>query len=146
VGTAKSAQIRNLDDGVSLVVPLATAHEVFGSYGQVDRIRVESATPEQRAALVKQLAGSLPPALTAQIPAGRIRLADELLRSAELALQFSGFLALAMAGFIILNTLRMNFSERRREFAILRALGASQRQVRGLLWAESVWIGCLGAV
>ena len=94
--------------------------------------------------LAGEIAKLLPENMTVQTPAGRLRLADAVLGSAELALQFAGILALAMAGFIILNTLRMNFGERRRQFAIMRAIGASSRQIRSLVLREAFAIGSLG--
>ena len=41
-----------------------------------------------------------------------------------------------MAAFIVLNALRMNFTERRREMAVLRVLGATERQLVTLHFAE----------
>ncbi|MCO5165808.1 MAG: ABC transporter permease [Planctomycetes bacterium] len=46
----------------------------------------------------------------------------------------------------IVNTMIMNVSERTREIGTLKALGASDRQVRGLFVAESGLIGLLGGV
>jgi putative ABC transport system permease protein len=146
VGTVTPDSLRGFDEGASLLVPLATAHRVFGFSGQVDRIRIEATSADARERLLEDVAARLPDHLTVQRPAGRLRLADEILRSAELALRFAGVLAMMMAGFIILNTLRMNFTERRREFSIMRALGASERQLWRLLWMEALSLGCLGAV
>lgn len=145
VGTVSAPSLRELGEGASLAMSLETAQSVFGVSSQVDRIRIQAATPERRDQLQDEIGRLLPAHLKIQAPAGRLRLADELLRSTELALQFAGALALAMAGFIILNTLRMNFTERRREFALLQAIGASQRQIRRLLWVEACLLGGLGA-
>ena len=46
--------------------------------------------------------------------------------------------------FTILNTLLMSVMEREREFAVLLALGTSVRKLKGQLFLESVFIGCLG--
>jgi len=45
----------------------------------------------------------------------------------------------------IINTLLTSVLERQRELATLRAIGASQAQVAGLILWESTWLGLLGA-
>ena len=81
-----------------------------------------------------------------QSPAAPTEMIDTTLRSTELALRLAGALSMAMAGFIILNTLRLNFSERRRAVAVVRVLGATQKQMMGLELLEGVVIGAVGAV
>ena len=48
--------------------------------------------------------------------------------------------------FTILNTLLMSVVEREREFAVLLALGTPVRQLRGQLFVESAYIGCMGSL
>jgi len=55
-----------------------------------------------------------------------------------------GVFALAMGGFIILNTFRTVVSERRHDIGMLRAVGASRRTVLGIFLAESLFQGILG--
>ena len=90
VGTVSAASLRELDEGASLVVSLETAHRVFGIPGQVDRIRVQTDTAVRRDELQAELSRRLPAHLSTQAPVGRMRLADELLRSTELALAVCG--------------------------------------------------------
>lgn len=144
VGAVSAKSIRDLAEGATLIVPLATAHKMFGFAGRVDRVKVLLTAGEQRDQVSAELARRLPASLITQKPVANIRLADEVLRSTELALEFASLLAMAMAAFIILNTLRMNFSERRRQFSIMRAIGASAAQIRRLLLTEGVVIGVLG--
>jgi len=145
VGAVSSSSLRTLGNSATLVVSLKTAHRWFGAGGQVDRVRVFVDEAERRESLKAEIAARLPDRLVVQEPASQLRLADEILRSSELALQFAGALALAMAAFIILNTLRMNFSERRWQFSVMRAIGATSRQIHWLVTAEGLWFGCIGA-
>ena len=57
-----------------------------------------------------------------------------------------GWVALFVGSFLIYNTFRIVVSQRTRELALLRALGAAGRQVRGIVLLEAVIIGGIGAL
>ena len=124
---------------------LATVQETFGLGDQVDRVwlcwRFERSARAVRKAVAARVAGRLGRAA----PVRQMQLADDVLRTTELALRFAGALSMAMAAFIVLNTLRMNFSERRRDMAVLRVLGVTSRQMVGLQLVEGLALGLVGA-
>jgi putative ABC transport system permease protein len=64
----------------------------------------------------------------------------------DLLLGIFGSLALVVASLGIINTLVMAILERRREIGVLKALGASDRDVRRLFFAEAGAMGLLGGV
>jgi len=64
----------------------------------------------------------------------------------DLFLGIFGSLALAVASIGIINTLVMAILERRREIGIMKALGASDADVKGLFFAEAGAMGALGGV
>jgi len=64
----------------------------------------------------------------------------------DLLLGIFGSLALVVASLGIVNTLVMAILERRREIGILKALGASDRDVRRLFFVEAAAMGLLGGV
>ena len=64
----------------------------------------------------------------------------------DLLLGIFGSLALAVASLGIINTLVMAILERRREIGVLKALGASDKDVRQLFFAEAGVMGLLGGV
>jgi ABC-type lipoprotein release transport system permease subunit len=62
----------------------------------------------------------------------------------DLLLGIFGSLALAVASLGIINTLAMAILERRREIGVLKALGASDRDIRQLFFAEASVMGLAG--
>jgi putative ABC transport system permease protein len=64
----------------------------------------------------------------------------------DLLLGIFGSLALIVASLGIINTLVMAILERRREIGVLKALGAADRDIRGLFFAEAGVMGLLGGI
>ena len=64
----------------------------------------------------------------------------------DLFLGIFGSLALAVASIGIINTLVMAILERRREIGIMKAIGASDADVRGLFFAEAGAMGIFGGI
>jgi len=64
----------------------------------------------------------------------------------DLLLGIFGSLALVVASLGIINTLVMAILERRREIGVLKALGASDRDVRRLFFAEAGAMGLFGGI
>jgi putative ABC transport system permease protein len=145
VGTARSASLGDYAPGATLAMPMATVEKLFNLDGNVDRLRLFVDEDAKRSDVLAAVAARLPDTLVAQAPAGQIEQIDNTLRPLELALRFAGALSIAMAVFLILNSLRMNFSERRSDMAIVRVLGATTTQVLGLHIGEGICIGLLGA-
>jgi putative ABC transport system permease protein len=145
VGLAAADVLGEFAAGASIVMPLAAVQEFFGLAGQVDRIRVLVESADERDAILADIAARLPDTLVVQTPMSPTETIDATLQSTELALRLAGALSMAMAAFIILNTLRLNFSERRRDVAVIRVLGATPRQVVGLHLIEGIGLGLFGA-
>ncbi|MFM7207511.1 MAG: FtsX-like permease family protein [Planctomycetaceae bacterium] len=82
----------------------------------------------------------------ADVPAGRASMADDVLHSANLGLDFVTSLTLAMAWFIVGNAMLMSVAERRRGLTLLRVLGGTGSQVRRLVAVEGAILGAIGAV
>ncbi len=126
-------------------MPLDAVQETFDLGDDVDRIWLSVESNEVRDAVRKAVAARLPEGFVVQAPVNQMQLADDVLRTTELALRFAGALSMAMAAFVVLNTLRMNFGERRRDMAVLRVLGVTSRQMVGLHLVEGLTLGLIGS-
>jgi putative ABC transport system permease protein len=76
----------------------------------------------------------------------RDEVGTDLVGALTTALLVFAFVALVVAGFSIYNTCSILAAQRMRESALLRALGASRRQVLASTLAESAIVGLTGAV
>ena len=61
-------------------------------------------------------------------------------------LQVFGFLTLFVCGFVIYNTFSVVIAQRQRELALLRAIGATPKQVRRSVRLEGLAVGVIGSV
>ncbi len=133
-------------DGRTVIVGLADAQALFDTpvVSRVDLQLADGATPAAVAAeLDTRISGepfvvSGPADLAAAIRASTIDFQATTALIAALAL-FGG-------AFLIFNTLSMTVAERGREVGLLRAAGATRRQVNGLFLVQAVLIGLAGSV
>ncbi|GHD95769.1 ABC transporter permease [Streptomyces naganishii] len=142
----------NVAAGGSLALfDTATAQKLFGKPGTYDEIDVRAKAGTSQAALKAQLDRALPAGKT-ETTTGR-QLADDQARmiSASMSglrqglLVFAG-IALFVGTFIIANTFTMLVAQRTRELALLRAVGASRRQVTRSVLIEAFVVGAVAAV
>ncbi len=102
-------------------------------------------SPEEISALIKQLSSVLPAAEVKpvrQIMEGEAR----VLGKTRAALLAAVAMIILTAALCVLATLTAWVLDRRRDFAIMKALGASERLVNGFFAAEAAALGAVGAV
>ncbi|MFF4784697.1 ABC transporter permease [Streptomyces griseorubiginosus] len=142
----------NVAAGGSLALyDTATAQKLFGKPGTYDEIDVKAALGTSQTALKAALDKALP-ADRVETTTGR-ELADdqaELISSSMSGLKqgllvFAG-IALFVGTFIIANTFTMLVAQRTKELALLRAVGASRRQVTRSVLIEAFVVGLVAAV
>ena len=150
VGLAQYGSTRSLGSATFAAFSLEEAQRLFDREGQYDQISVAAADGVSADELVKELRGTLP-ADKVNVRTG-VQQADEDSESAAFVdfiryflLAFAG-IALFVGAFVIFNTLSITVAQRTREFATLRTIGASRRQVLGSVILESLVIGLLAAL
>ncbi|MGW7378877.1 ABC transporter permease [Streptomyces sp. NPDC054794] len=142
----------NVAAGGSLALfDTATAQKLFAKPGAYDEIDVRAKAGTSQAALKSALDSALPKKLV-ETTTGR-QLADDQARviSASMSglkqglLVFAG-IALFVGTFIIANTFTMLVAQRTKELALLRAVGASRRQVTRSVLIEAFVVGTVAGV
>lgn len=144
-GIATAESLRWFAEGATVVVDIQVLETMSLSTAQVDRVRVALRAEADRREVLAAVRERLPEPLLAEIPAGRASMAEDVLHSANLGLDFVTALTVAMAWFIVGNAMLMNVTERRRGLSLLRLLGATGRQVRRFITAEAAILGAGGA-
>jgi putative ABC transport system permease protein len=129
---------------------LRTAQNLLGKAHGLDVIRVQARSGVPTSALVAEITPLLPQ--TAQV-----RDASAQAKEDEKSISgFTGFIqkallafagiALVVGGFVIANTLSITVTQRTRELATLRTLGATRRQLRRSVLLEALAIGVLASL
>jgi putative ABC transport system permease protein len=144
-GLASTDSLRWFAEGATVVVDIHVLESMSLATAEVDRIRVALTADADRARALAEVSRRLPESLSADIPVGRASMAEDVLHSANLGLDFVTALTLAMAWFIVGNAMLMNVAERRRGLSLMRLLGATGRQVRRLVTVEAAILGGVGA-
>jgi putative ABC transport system permease protein len=149
-GIARFGSLDSIGGATFAVFDLPTAQALFQKQGHFDSISVaatEGVTPEELAQKLRPLVPS-----TAEVKTGAEQASADAADTNEgiafityVLLGFGG-IALFVGAFVIFNTLSITVAQRTREFATLRTLGGSRRQVLGSVVIEGFVIGLLASI
>ena len=137
--------IKDLGGTTSAYFDTATAQKVLGTPGQFDAIDVSAEDGVSQAQLAHRLSAVVPSgteAVTgAHVAAENAAATKENFKIVGLVFGVFAAIALFVGSFIIWNTFTMTVTQRQREIALLRAIGARRRQVLGGLLLEALVLG-----
>lgn len=140
----------NLLGATIVTFDLATAQLVLGRDGRLDSLGVvgDGVAPEElRDRVAAAVASDTVEVVTSDEEAAADQaLLQEGLSFINIALLVFAGIAVFVGMFLIVNTFSMVVAQRTREFALLRAVGASARQVRGAVVVEALVVGLVSAV
>ena len=141
----------SLGGSLILNTTLADAQSWFDMPGRISEIDVKAVPGVSADALAQRVRAALPP--EAVVKTGTQAAADQAKQISDAigtflkpALLSFGGIAVLVGAFIIFNAFSMTVAQRRREFAMLRALGASRRQVLLSLTGEALTMGVLASL
>jgi putative ABC transport system permease protein len=149
VGIAKFGDSDSMAGTSSVLFTPATAERILAKPGEVDGFAVDADPGISSATLVDRISRSLPTGVEAVT--GKELAKENAEQSAADMKFFSiflgafGVIALFVGAFIINNTFSILVAQRTRELALLRAVGATRRQVRRVVVIEAVVVGILAS-
>ena len=122
---------------------------MFDKPGQLDVIRIQSKAGVSNTKLVSEIKPLLPATAVVRDTNSQVKEDKKDLSFVSffkyILLAFAG-IALFVGAFVIANTLSITIAQRMREFATLRTLGASRRQILWSVVIEAFVIGILGSL
>ena len=152
IGTlATQGQQMGFNTDETVVIPVAAAQHLFNT-PSLFRILIEArgraAVPGVKAATLALLKTRHEGEADVTVIAQDAVLAtfDRLLTALTLAVGGIAAISLGVAGVLIMNVMLVSVAQRRSEIGLLKALGASGRNVRSLFLVEAGLIAALGAV
>ncbi len=149
-GLVKFGSVASIGGATLAGFDLRTAQQLFHKVGKLDQIRVASKPGVAKTALTDQIRSILPP--ETQVRSGTSQAQKDakdtksFLSFLQTFLLAFGGIALFVGAFVIANSLSITIAQRTREFATLRTLGASRRQVLRSVLIESTVIGVIASV
>ena len=150
VGIARYGDVSSLGGATFAIFDVPTAQTLLDKEGELDAVQAaaeDGVAPEE---LVASLRADLGQSVTvrsgteqASEDSGEVATFTTIIR--YFLLTFAG-IALFVGAFVIFNTLSITVAQRTREFATLRTVGASRRQVLTSVIVEALVIGLLASV
>jgi putative ABC transport system permease protein len=142
VGTIGGATLAGFD--------LRTAQQLFAKPGKLDEIAVSAKAGTSDPELVRQIRTVLP--ANTQVKTAAEQASSDAKGTNSFITFLQGFLlafagiALFVGSFVIANSLSITIAQRTREFATIRTLGGSRRQVLWSIVLESLVVGVLASL
>jgi putative ABC transport system permease protein len=132
-----------LDD--LILTDIATAQEMLAAPGRITRI--DLILPDERETeLLSQIGDLLPQGIQITSVSSSGDTLNQMTAAFELNLQALSLLALVVGVFLIYNTVTFNVVQRRPTLGIMRALGATRRQIFASIIGESLALGVVGTL
>jgi putative ABC transport system permease protein len=149
-GVATFGSIDNLGGTSLAIFDVKTAQALFDKAGEFDSVSVKAKDGVAPAAVTKAIKPLLTKGLVVKTgdaqAAADAKETNESLKFITYFLLGFGGIALFVGAFVILNTLSITVAQRSREFATLRTLGASRRQVMRSVVIEGLIVGLVASV
>ena len=149
-GIAKFGNVDSLGGATFAVFDVPTAQKLLHKEGVLDAISVASKPGVSPQQLKREIQPILPASAEVRTGAEQAKAnakdTKEFTKLIQLFLLAFGGIALFVGAFVIFNTLSITVAQRAREFATLRTLGASRRQVLRSVLLEGIVIGALASL
>jgi putative ABC transport system permease protein len=143
LGVFRAPRLETVWDSV-VIMDVATAQDLFGRQGELDRIEVLPRKGVEVQDVRSQIATLLPAGFQLAEPSRRRASAEQLTASLRFNLVALSGISLLVGAVLVATTLATSVVQRRQAIALLRSLGASRTQVTLTVAAEALGLGLLG--
>jgi putative ABC transport system permease protein len=135
-------------EGVTRIgfMDIGWAQELLDCHGRLSSLQIICTTPQSADAVAAAIAPVLPQGARVEPPERRNRQVGLMLQGFQLNLTALSLVSLLVGVFLTGSTIAASVVRQRREIGILRAVGASQGQVRGLFLAEALIAALAGGL
>ena len=145
-GIMKSGGLASAFGGNLAIMDIYSAQKIFGRGRHFDRIDIMVKDGVSEESVQTRLRDLLGPNYLVDKPSARGQQFESTAKIYSLVSSVTSLFALFIGMFIIYNTFEIAVTQRRSEIGILRALGATQRQIRALFIVESAIAGIIGSL
>ncbi len=128
-----------------IVMDIAAVQDRFGYDARLTRIDLRLRPGADPNTVRERLQNELPPGVAVVAPATRAFATARLSRAYRVNLSVLALVALFTGGTLVFATQTLSVAYRRRQFALLRALGLTRRRLLALVICEAGGLGTLGA-
>lgn len=129
-----------------VLMDIAQAQHLLGQPGSIHQIDIKLADGAQPHAVQASLQARLGQSVRVVTPEQREQQAKGLLAAFRLNLTALSLISLFVGMFLVYSSIQASLVRRRKEFGLLRSLGATPRQVFCLIMGEVVLLGGLGVI
>lgn len=133
-------------DDYQIFIPLNTAQATFGKEGLVSTIEIRALC---NACPVEMIADKLNPEIVGIRAVAVKQIANAEMgmvkKVHDLMMAFAG-VTLLIGSFMVVNTMMASIHERRKDIGIMKAVGASRRQIMRIFFYEALVIGIIGGI
>jgi putative ABC transport system permease protein len=148
-GIARYGNVDSLGGAQIAVLTVPVAQRLTAKVGRLDTISLAARKGVTSARLVREVAPLLPPSAQVKDASEQAQTdaqdVDEFMKFFQYFLLAFAAIALFVGSFVIFNTLSITVAQRAREFATLRTMGASRRQVMRSVLLEGTIVGILAS-
>jgi putative ABC transport system permease protein len=149
-GIATFSSSSSIGASTIAIFDVPTAQGLFHKGGKFDEIQVAAKAGVPPGKLVAEIRPLLPQTAKVKTAAAQTQEAVDSVNEGigifQKVLLAFGFIALFVGAFVIANTLSITIAQRMREFATLRTIGGSRRQVLRSVMLEALVVGILASV
>jgi len=144
-GIMRSGGLASAFGGNLAVMDIYAAELIFGRGRKFDRIDLAVGEGVLTEEVAGRLRSALGPGFQVEPPSARGQHFEAVSRAFSMVINMTSLFALLIGMFIIYNAFAIAVTQRRAEIGILRALGATRRQIRTLFLAEGFIAGLVGS-